>query len=43
MAFQPIVDLDTLLPFAYGAPVRDVNGEGAGTCLRQLGVRYVQG
>ena len=29
MAFQPIVDLDTGLPFAFEALVRGTNGEGA--------------
>lgn len=33
MAFQPILDLDTMRPFAYEALVRGLNGEGAGVIL----------
>lgn len=36
MAFQPILDLDTMRPFAYEALVRGVNGEGAGHILSQV-------
>lgn len=35
-AFQPIVDLQTGLPFAYEALVRGPNGEGAGSILAQV-------
>lgn len=42
MAFQPIVDLDTGLPYAYEALVRGINGESAGTVLARVneGNRY---
>lgn len=33
MAFQPIVDVETGLPFAFEALVRGINGEGAGEVL----------
>ncbi|PKP85978.1 MAG: diguanylate phosphodiesterase, partial [Alphaproteobacteria bacterium HGW-Alphaproteobacteria-16] len=33
MAFQPIVDVQTGLPFAYEALVRGINGEPAGSVL----------
>jgi EAL domain-containing protein (putative c-di-GMP-specific phosphodiesterase class I) len=36
MAFQPIVDVETGLPFAYEALVRGGNGEGAGIVLAQV-------
>lgn len=36
MAFQPIVDIHTGLPFAYEALVRGPNGEGAQTILSQV-------
>ncbi len=36
MAFQPIVDLDTHLPFAYEALVRGPNGESAYSILSQV-------
>ena len=36
MAFQPIVDIRTGLPFAYEALVRGPNGEGAQTVLSQV-------
>jgi len=36
MAFQPIVDLETLEPFAYEALVRGVNGESAGEVLARV-------
>ena len=36
MAFQPIVDADTGLPFAYEALVRGRNGEGAAQILAQV-------
>lgn len=36
MAFQPIVDAETGLPFAYEALVRGGNGEGAGIVLAQV-------
>lgn len=36
MAFQPIVDADTGLPFAYEALVRGGNGEGAGEVLSRV-------
>ena len=42
MAFQPILDLDTMRPFAYEALVRGINGEGAGFILGKVndGNRY---
>ncbi|OWW19600.1 EAL domain-containing protein [Noviherbaspirillum denitrificans] len=42
MAFQPIMDLETMRPFAYEALVRGLNGEGAGFVLGQVddGNRY---
>lgn len=36
MAFQPIVDVATGLPFAYEALVRGANGEGADAILAQV-------
>ncbi|KIF82123.1 EAL domain-containing protein [Noviherbaspirillum autotrophicum] len=36
MAFQPILDLDTMRPFAYEALVRGINGEGAGNILAKV-------
>ena len=36
MAFQPIVDTDTGMPFAYEALVRGINGEGALTVLSRV-------
>lgn len=36
MAFQPIVDIDTGLPYAYEALVRGTGGEGAGWVLAQV-------
>jgi len=36
MAFQPIVDITTGLPFAYEALVRGADGAGAGTVLAQV-------
>jgi EAL domain-containing protein (putative c-di-GMP-specific phosphodiesterase class I) len=36
MAFQPIVDLERKMPFAYEALVRGVNGEGAGQVLSRV-------
>lgn len=42
MAFQPILDIDTMRPYAYEALVRGLNGEGAGFVLGQVndGNRY---
>ncbi|PSJ40005.1 EAL domain-containing protein [Allosphingosinicella deserti] len=36
MALQPIVDIETGLPFAYEALVRGLSGEGAGEILRRV-------
>ena len=36
MAFQPIVDVETGLPFAYEALVRGANGESAGEVLARV-------
>lgn len=36
MAFQPIIDVETGLPFAYEALVRGRNGEGAGEVLSRV-------
>jgi len=36
MAFQPIVDIETGLPFAFEALVRGSNGEGAGDVLARV-------
>lgn len=36
MAFQPIMDCDTGLPFAFEALVRGSNGEGAAEVLSQV-------
>lgn len=36
MAFQPILDLDTMRPFAYEALVRGTEGQGAGFVLGQV-------
>jgi EAL domain-containing protein (putative c-di-GMP-specific phosphodiesterase class I) len=36
MAFQPIVDMETLEPFAYEALVRGANGESAGEVLARV-------
>lgn len=36
MAFQPIVDIETGLPYAYEALVRGTGGEGAGWVLAQV-------
>lgn len=36
MAFQPIVDTDTGIAFAYEALVRGIQGESASTILRQI-------
>lgn len=36
MAFQPIVDIETGLPFAFEALVRGANGEGAGEVLARV-------
>ncbi|HJV74750.1 MAG TPA: EAL domain-containing protein [Noviherbaspirillum sp.] len=36
MAFQPIIDLDSMRPFAYEALVRGMNGEGAGHILGKV-------
>jgi EAL domain-containing protein (putative c-di-GMP-specific phosphodiesterase class I) len=36
MAFQPIVDLETMLPFAFEALVRGPNGEPAGEVLGKV-------
>jgi EAL domain-containing protein (putative c-di-GMP-specific phosphodiesterase class I) len=36
MAFQPIIDVETGLPFAYEALVRGTSGESAGSVLSQI-------
>lgn len=36
MAFQPILDLDSMRPFAYEALVRGMHGEGAGHILAKV-------